>query len=193
LVDRAGENIWRAIRAEIDAEEYLKLEGVPPNDEYSLMKAITLHQPWASLWISGAKIHETRSWRYPHAGKIPDLCGHAAKYLEGAPGPAVDDLCIKLFGMRWRESLPRGSLIGVVNIVKVLTTEELLHSRWQPEGTERARIDYLCGNFDPGRWAWRAAPKPLKFEKPIPYIGRQGMFNVSDSILPPLTVQAGLL
>lgn len=157
------------------------------------MKAISLWQPWASLWISGVKIHETRSWPYPHVGKIPDMCVHASKTLVGAPGAEVDDLCIKLFGMRWRERLPRGALIGVVNVTDVIKTEDLFISRWWAEQTERARVDIVCGNFAPGRYAWRAAPKPIRFDKPIPYLGKQRVFNIPNEILPPLTVQGGLL
>lgn len=157
------------------------------------MKAITLHQPWASLWIEGAKIHETRSWSYPHRGRIPDLCVHASKILQGAPGAEVDDICIRLFGMRWRESLPRGSLIGVVNITAVIKTDDVYGILFGKAMTVRERVDYACGNFEPGRFAWRAAPRPMKFEKPIPFIGRQSLFNIPDSLLPPLTVQAGLL
>jgi hypothetical protein len=43
------------------------------------MKAISLWQPWASLWVSGRKIHETRSWRTRHRGW---LAVHAARRIE---------------------------------------------------------------------------------------------------------------
>ena len=32
------------------------------------MKALTLHQPWASLVMRGAKLYETRSWSTPYRG-----------------------------------------------------------------------------------------------------------------------------
>jgi len=34
------------------------------------MKAITIHQPYASLIACGAKIYETRSWATKYRGKI---------------------------------------------------------------------------------------------------------------------------
>jgi activating signal cointegrator 1 len=40
------------------------------------MKAISLWQPWASLWFTDSKIHETRHWSTRHRGP---LYVHAAK------------------------------------------------------------------------------------------------------------------
>ena len=40
------------------------------------MKAISLHQPWASAVAIGIKTHETRSWRTNYLGP---LAIHAAK------------------------------------------------------------------------------------------------------------------
>jgi hypothetical protein len=44
------------------------------------MRALTLHQPWASLVALGAKAIETRSWPTSHRGP---LAIHAAKSLAG--------------------------------------------------------------------------------------------------------------
>jgi hypothetical protein len=43
------------------------------------MRALSLWQPWASLWCSKRKVHETRQWRCSHRGW---LLIHAAKRFE---------------------------------------------------------------------------------------------------------------
>ena len=45
------------------------------------MKAITLHQPWATLIADGAKTIETRSWRPPQTLIGQRIVIHAGKRL----------------------------------------------------------------------------------------------------------------
>jgi hypothetical protein len=40
------------------------------------LKAITIHQPWAQLLVTGEKLYETRSWHTSHRGQ---LVVHAAR------------------------------------------------------------------------------------------------------------------
>lgn len=42
------------------------------------VRALSLHQPWASLIAVGAKTIETRSWRTEHRGR---LLIHAARHI----------------------------------------------------------------------------------------------------------------
>jgi hypothetical protein len=42
--------------------------------------------------------------------------------------------------------------------------------------------DRECGNFGPGRFAWKRDEFRL-FDQPIPYRGRQGFFNVPADLL----------
>src|SRR6266851_1649200 len=60
------------------------------------MKGISLWQPWASLWCSRRKVHETRHWRCRHRGW---LLVHAAKRFEkdfdlGEPLPQTGRLAL---------------------------------------------------------------------------------------------------
>jgi hypothetical protein len=34
------------------------------------MKAVTIHEPWATLLVTAEKAHETRSWQTSHRGSI---------------------------------------------------------------------------------------------------------------------------
>src|SRR5438093_913975 len=93
-----------------------------------MMRAITLYEPWASLWVMGEKIHETRSWPLNGLGWIAVHAGKSEDYLalvykepflsafkkererRGAPFSAMD--------------LPRGHVIGAVYVSAILPTNE---------------------------------------------------------------------
>lgn len=148
------------------------------------MKAISLWQPWASLWCSDRKIHETRHWPTNHRGW---LAVHAAKKKtaaaieKGAAASRDADLAAFLellrdeYGGHWAMELPLGAIVGVVNIVDCVPTEKIV---WTPDEFD----DRLCGDFSESRFAWRRAEYRL-LPHPIPYIGRQGMFDVPDEAL----------
>lgn len=138
------------------------------------MKAISLWQPWASLWCTDAKVNETRHWATSHRGW---LVVHAAKRkIDDFGGERLDDICDGLFGNHWGMDLPRGALVGMVRLVGCVSTDSM------PIG-HQSTDDYECGDFSPGRYAWRRAAFHL-FADPIPYRGQQGMFEVPDDILP---------
>jgi len=81
------------------------------------------------------------------------------------------------FGTRWAQDLPTGALIGTVKLVDCLPTR-------LPFGDAAANgDDRECGDFSPGRFAWRRDEFRL-FERPIPYRGAQGIFNVPDNLIP---------
>lgn len=142
------------------------------------MMALSLWQPWASLWAIGAKQHETRSWETLHRGPIAI---HAAKKWSGE----LEDLCLRQPFRRalaavmdpWqrpREALPFGCIIGVATLVDcVLITPDT--TPWSSD--ERAFGDYTPGrfrlDFEERRW----------FSPPVPYRGRQRLFQVPDQII----------
>ena len=148
--------------------------ALPP--VFSLMKAISLWQPWASLWCSKRKVHETRHWRCSHRGW---LLVHAAKRFEKA-FDLDDPLRLILddeFGGHWAKELPTGALIGMVNVVDCLPTQTLFGDAAASDD------DRECGDFAPGRFAWKRDEFRL-FDQPIPYRGAQGIFNVPDDLIP---------
>lgn len=128
------------------------------------MKAISLWQPWASLWVAGIKIHETRHWPTNYRG---ELLVHAAKTLCRDVDQHLAALLVRHFGERWAKELPRGALIGCVELEECLPTAVVGIT-----DEERA-----CGNWSAGRYAWRAVHAG-RFREPIPYTGRQGFFDV---------------
>jgi hypothetical protein len=140
------------------------------------MKAISLWQPWASLWCSPRKVHETRHWPCRHRGW---LLVHAAKHFEKDFGPADPLRLILLdeFGPNWATDLPTGALIGMVNVVDCQPTQTFLGD------SAASDDDRECGNFTLGRFAWKRDRFRL-FDRPMPYRGRQGIFVVPDALIP---------
>lgn len=138
------------------------------------MKAISLWQPWASLWLSDAKVHETRHWSTPYRGW---LVVHAAKRrIDDFGGDRVDDICDGIWGHHWGLELPRGALIGAV---------KLTDCRQMKFTAPAHEEDYECGDWSDERYAWRRGAFVV-YEQPIPYRGQQGFFEVPDNILPGL-------
>lgn len=140
----------------------------------STVPAITLWQPWASLWLSTRKTHETRTWATKYRGP---LLVHAAKRPPGvqAFGTVLNEMCCTEFGDKWVDELPRGVLLGVVWLIDCRPT------------TERRPIDhedFVCGNWEGGRFAWQRGSFS-RWDEPLAYKGRQGFFNVPKTILEP--------
>jgi hypothetical protein len=137
------------------------------------MKAISLWQPWASLWLSGVKIHETRSWHIRKQWKAWEpgdrIAIHAAKEFIKDHDAVVEDILRRRCGERWFETLPVGALIGTIIVADCVPTESVITTM----------ADDVCGDFREGRYAWRGAD-PIIFPQPIPWRGSQGIFNVPD-------------
>src|SRR5437660_590025 len=83
----------------------------------SIMKSITVTQPWATLIVLGAKRHETRTWRTRHRGA---LAIHAAGHFP----EDQHDLCrqepfrsiLRKAGYSSWFDLPTGAVLGTVQL-----------------------------------------------------------------------------
>ena len=137
------------------------------------MKAISLWQPWASLWLTDRKVHETRHWYTGHRGW---LAVHATKRFEKdfEVGDPMRDILDGEFGGNWAMDLPTGAIIGAVDLVDCISTNIA-------RGHPVHRDDRECGNWDRERYAWRRAAI-VKLNEPIPYRGQQGMFTLPDDV-----------
>lgn len=106
------------------------------------MKALTLTQPWASLVMSGDKRIETRSWSTAYRGP---LAIHAAKGWDADARWFASQVCGRiLLGWDLPEDLPRGAVLGTVELLDVQPT-------WALNPSERERF---FGDYSPGRWGW---------------------------------------
>lgn len=139
------------------------------------MIAISMWQPWGSLWLSPRKVHETRGYWTRKRGW---LLVHAAKRKIDGPIPEdeLDAICVAEFGLDFREKLPLGAVIGAVKLIACKPTDDM-------EWTGDPPADYWCGDFSPRRFAWERG-EFKKFDVPIPFKGKQGFFTVPEELLP---------
>ena len=128
------------------------------HSEAKTVKALTLHQPWASLLVSGRKVFETRSWGTRHRG---ELAIHA--------GLTVDKEAYKRAGLDLG-SLPTGCVLAILNLTDCFqSTAEWLRS---------VGVCHLqWGDFQPGRWIWQFGLDVRTFGNPVPAQGRQGLWS----------------
>lgn len=143
------------------------------------MRAISLHQPWATLIATGAKQYETRSWSTSYRGP---LIIHAAKqYDEGAQRGPNRVHFIKAFLdaniVDYRSQIPLGAYLCIVDLVDVVPTESIVNSL--PE-QERA-----FGDYSPGRFAWKLENVRVLPES-VPARGYQGLWNPLTGISEPM-------
>lgn len=133
-----------------------------------MVKAISLWQPWASLWLTDRKRHETRHWYTAHRGL---LYVHAAKrpIRESDLSPRLRDICEDEFGGHFWKELPFGAVIGIVDLIDCVSTHMV----------STIPDDLQCGDFSDGRYAWKRAENPT-YIGPWPYKGRQSMWDISD-------------
>lgn len=135
------------------------------------MKALTLWQPWASLWLTPAKVHETRAWSTNYRG---ELAVHASKRPISYQLPFdLHCACIDYFGKGYEKTLPLGKIIGVVQLIDVYPVHE--HAPVD-------HMDRICGDFSPGRFLWKRG-QFLALTRPIPHVGRQRLWNGPENIL----------
>jgi hypothetical protein len=131
--------------------------------------ALTLTQPWATLVIDGAKRIETRSWRTPHRGRLGI---HAAKgFPVEARATCMEPPFAHALGLhRGWEDLPRGALLGFVELIDCVPTT----------GIEVACIseqEHDFGDYGAGRWAWLLGEvEPLP--EPIPMRGALSLWKI---------------
>lgn len=153
------------------------------------MKALPLWQPWASLVAVGAKRVETRHWPayewligqrvVVHATKVGLSKRDERAFLdEPVFRGALTEAGIEIpFGDPGR-NLPRGALICTVVIdrcteITAASAKTLL---------DRNPSEYAFGNYAPGRFAWVLRDVEV-LPEPIPFKGRQGIFDVPDELL----------
>jgi activating signal cointegrator 1 len=141
------------------------------------MKALTLWQPWASLVALGAKRVETRCWDTNYRGKLaihaaatipPKFLG-ASRYQEKFEMEIAEALNVRRDRVSSAiNSLPRGVVVCVVNLMAVNTVEYVRHDLGPRELT--------FGNYEDGRYAWFLELVET-FDPPIPAKGNRKLWD----------------
>ncbi|MCK4601047.1 MAG: ASCH domain-containing protein [Phycisphaerae bacterium] len=150
------------------------------------MKALSFHQPWATLIAIGAKRIETRSWRTNYRGLLAIHAGRrwtrqqqalayhqepfrtvlaeAGKIPTQADGMVVEDL-------------PRGCIIAVCKLVDCVRIHRTFE--FPPEA---ALYERAFGDYRTRRFAWLLEPLELLVH-PVPLKGHLGLFEIDDALL----------
>lgn len=153
------------------------------------MRALTLHQPWASLIAVGAKTIETRSWATKHRGPIAI---HA-----GLKAVQVPDVSMHLWSraMAGEPHLPTGAVVAIAwlfDCIPIVTVPRDLpdgpfvyadpgnflqvHDGPDDHVPLYMEDEVHYGDYRHGRWAWLLS----RVEPVTPSVaarGRQGLWN----------------
>ena len=149
------------------------------------MKALTLHQPWASLIVRGYKRLETRSWAPPKKLIGDRIAIHAAQHVD--IDRAIEfwwELGIDRAPWAAR-AMPRGVIVctaklaGAYRVASVYgdgqwRSYEMVPGSADHYGMQSKIDDY--GDFSPGRWLWRL-DDVIREKPPIPAKGRQRLWE----------------
>src|SRR5579871_1604867 len=128
------------------------------HDRSNQMKCLTVHQPWAHAIVTGMKTIENRTWPTNYRGP---LLIHAGKSRERMRETVYPD------GSRVpsASSLVFGAILGKCTLIDCVKYEKVKGDVWSEPG-----------------WCW-VLKDAEEFEKPIPYKGEMGLFDVPESVL----------
>lgn len=153
------------------------------------MKAISIHQPFASLivdypeWIPAnwpRKRVENRTWASPYVG-VPVLI-HASKTTA-----TLDRLPLR-YPMALREVMPFGALVGTAVVTACIRYDLGKSFDFVGKATLAKRLDlakFAWVNGHPhseGPICW-VLEDVQRFRQPIPYKGAQGFFDVPTHLV----------
>jgi activating signal cointegrator 1 len=147
------------------------------------LPVVTLHQPWASLVLVGAKAFETRSWAPPVRLIGRSLGIHAGQTVVRRLPPDLAAAVVGLLGHNWIETVPTGRLLCITRVWGAWMTGERIGDG--NIATVRAREgspplpgfrEDLFGDYAPGRWIWGL--EQVTVVKPLPARGRQRVWSL---------------
>ncbi len=133
------------------------------------MKALSLWQPWASAIALGHKKIDTRHWATKYRGPIAI---HAAKRFQREQRVFAG---IERTLGRLPDRLPFGAIVAIAYLDDIVPTEQLAPSS----------IERMYGDYSSGRYGW-ILESIQALAEPIPFKGRQGLFNIPDDLIPAL-------
>ena len=165
------------------------------------MKALTVHQPYASLLAVGAKLFETRSWYTNYRGltaihaaakKPTDILSiEDVSFIRKAAEALGLESQYNIYDVLNRlDSLPRGKIISVGEIAHcwrcigedrrgdLMILKNAGHSNWENSYINDREL--LFGDFSKGRSAWEFKNMKMLSE-PIPAKGKQGLWEWQES------------
>ena len=144
------------------------------------MKAISLHQPWATAIKEEIKFCETRSWKPPARLIGERVAIHAAKRK-----PSVEFQALRDKGYGVSQSIPLGAVVATAKLENYCLVDRhedggVWASGLVPgRGRQRFRIDDY-GDFSVGRYLWLLIDVEV-VEPPVPARGYQGFWEWNEN------------
>lgn len=144
------------------------------------MKALSLHQPYATLIALGAKRIETRNWQAPWWLVGERFAIHASKSRDSLDLRHEEPFAEYLYGEA--PALPLGAIVGTAVLDRC--TQITGQTAGALSGSHPHEFSF--GYYYPGRWAWVLRDAKMLAE-PKTFRGAQGVFDVPVEL-----VSAGL-
>lgn len=135
-----------------------------------MIKVLTLQEPWASLIGENIKKIETRSWPINQRG---ELYIHAGLTKISSSDIRKSELATLL-----KHPLHYGTIFAKCTLSDCILIDEQFATKIR----ESDPLNYLCGDYTPGRYAWILTD--IEMIDPIPAKGKLGIWyydNFSNS------------
>lgn len=130
------------------------------------MKVISLMEPWGSLIKEKKKYIETRSWKTNYRG---ELYIHTSSRKVSKKEQRIQQLITLLEDSNFQY----GAIIAKCKLVDCIYME----NEWIQELKKQSPIEYLCGEYQVGRYAW-ILEEIESLKDPIWVKGHLGIWNV---------------
>ena len=143
------------------------------------LRAFSVKQPWAGLLVAGVKRFEVRTWAPSGPGVF--LVHASSGKARGMPELRAEPLFQKSLreaGMTDEQGWPQSAFLGLVEVARVINTEEGLPRRFTKQD------EFLCGSVE-SILLWEIGRR-WPFTRPVPC---NGMLNLWR---PPTEVHAAI-
>jgi hypothetical protein len=150
------------------------------------MKALSLHQPYASAIALGVKRIETRGWITHHRGDIAIHATQAAKpgniaILRGAPAAhqaAFVTAGYEAGGQISLIKLPLGAVVAIAKLEAIVPVEDMVRGCYFTKAEELigGPDERFWGDYTAGRFAW-VLTDIRRLATRIRALGKQGLWD----------------
>ncbi|MBO1047512.1 MAG: hypothetical protein HEQ10_07100 [Dolichospermum sp. DEX182a] len=135
----------------------------------SKIKAITLHQPWASL-VGKYKHYETRGKATNYRGKIAIHAAIRQETTDYQVNELADLLVGEEISFGCVVAMPTASVIAIADLSDCIKmTEEFI--------SQQSETELRCGFWEVGRYAWKLENVEI-LDEPIPARGMPGLWDI---------------
>lgn len=130
----------------------------------SVIKVLTLREPWASLIGEGIKAIETRSWRTNYRGEL---------YIHAGCSPLPrKDKRMELLPQIMTGSFHFGTIFLKCQLIDCVP----ITNEFSEKEKKNNPSNFLWGDYSDGRYAWIL--KDIQAIDPIPAKGRLGLWSI---------------